>query len=140
MAYAERTSVSPEKSREEIEKILKRYGATGFAYGWEETSALIAFKLKDRHIRFTLKLPERKQARSQAAWEQSTRQRWRSLALIIKAKLEAVESGIVTIEEEFLAHIILPDNKTVGDWIKPQIEQAYINGNMPKLLGAFKDE
>lgn len=70
-------------------------------------------------------------------WEQACRQKWRCLALAIKAKLEAVESGIATFEEEFMSHIILPDGKTVGQFMKPQIEAAYASGTMPKLLGNF---
>lgn len=147
--YAENTSVSSEKSRSEIERTLQRYGATGFAYGWETDKAIIAFKLKDRHIRFTLTMPDRKSneisrtpgkgwSRSlesqNTAYDKAVRQRWRALALIVKAKLEAVDSGIVTIEEEFLAHIILPDNRTVSEWVAPQIEKAYLSGQMPKLL------
>lgn len=45
--------------------------------------------------------------------------------MIIKAKLEAVESGISTIEREFLYEIVLPDGSTVGDWVIPQVECAY---------------
>ena len=35
-------------------------------------------------------------------WEQACRQRWRALALVIKAKLEAIDAEISTFEEEFL--------------------------------------
>jgi hypothetical protein len=34
--------------------------------------------------------------------------RWRALLLMIKAKVEAVESGVVTFEDEWLAHFVLP--------------------------------
>jgi len=37
-------------------------------------------------------------------------------------------------EEEFLAHIVLPDGTTVGQQIRPHIEKAYIDGKMPRLL------
>jgi hypothetical protein len=33
--FAENTSVSAERSRAEIEKTLRRYGADQFMYGWE---------------------------------------------------------------------------------------------------------
>ncbi|WP_198651245.1 hypothetical protein [Salinicola sp. CPA57] len=68
------------------------------------------------------------------AWEQACRQRWRALALVIKAKLEAVESGITMFEEEFLAHIVLPNGGTVGGWMLPQIKKSYDSGSMPPLL------
>ena len=42
------------------------------------------------------------------AHEQERRRLWRALLLNIKAKLEAVESGISVFDEEFMAHIVLP--------------------------------
>ncbi len=54
----------------------------------------------------------------------------------MKSKLEAVDSGIVTFEEEFLAHIVLPDGTRTGAWAVPQIERAYETGEMPALLPA----
>ncbi|MCF7821873.1 MAG: hypothetical protein K9M17_05480 [Mariprofundaceae bacterium] len=62
------------------------------------------------------------------------RQAWRALNLVVKAKLEAVESGITTFEDEFLAHIMLPDGSTVGHLMRPQLEAAYDSGSMPKGL------
>lgn len=57
-----------------------------------------------------------------------------ALALVVKAKLEAVESGISTFEQEFMAHIVLPNGQTTGQWMIPQIEAAYKTGTMPALL------
>ena len=68
------------------------------------------------------------------AYEQGCRERWRSLALIVKAKLEAVTAGITTLETEFLAHIVLPDGSTVGQFMLPQVDQAYRSGEMPPML------
>ena len=33
--YAAQTEVSSDRSRAEIERTLRKYGATAFAYGWE---------------------------------------------------------------------------------------------------------
>jgi hypothetical protein len=55
------------------------------------------------------------------AWEQATRQRWRALALAIKAKLEAVQCGITTLEEEFLAHIVINGGETIGEAMVPRL-------------------
>lgn len=148
--YAENTSVSSDRSRQEIEKTLNRYGATGFIYGWQGSNCVVAFEMNDRRIKFILPLPDktarefthtpsrgtlRYPADQLAAWEQACRQRWRALALAIKAKLEAVESGITSFEEEFMAHIVLPNGSTVGGWMIPQIEQSYSQKKMPPLLG-----
>ncbi len=45
--YAEGTKVTVPRSREEIEKLLKSYGATGFAFGYDTDVAAILFQLKD---------------------------------------------------------------------------------------------
>lgn len=147
--YASTTEVSADKSRGEIEKTLQRYGATGFAYGWEENRAVVAFKMKDRQIKFVIEMPDRsdkqfwrtpgrhlQRTSSQAyeAWEQATRQRWRALALVVKAKLEAVESKITTFEQEFYAFVVMPNGKTLYENTAHQVEQAYLSGQMPKLL------
>jgi hypothetical protein len=147
--YAADTSVSADKSRAEIERILMRYNATSFAYGWQGNEATIMFDKDGRRIRFNLPLPDkaskefwltpsRRQRRTadqaQAAWEQATRQRWRALALLIKAKLEAIESNISTFESEFLNKTVLPGGMTVDTWLLPQIEQAYLEQRLPPLL------
>ena len=53
---------------------------------------------------------------------------------VIKAKLEAVEASITTIEQEFLAHIVLPSGSTVGEWAAPQLALAYERGQMPAIM------
>jgi hypothetical protein len=73
---------------------------------------------------------------SSKRYDQECRQRWRALLLVIKAKLEAVESGIACFEEEFLAHIVLPNGQQVGQWLRPQLAFAYERGNMPPMLPA----
>ena len=150
--FAADTNVSGESSRAEIERTLMRYGATGFVYGWQDTEHVVMFTMRDRRVRFMLAMPDpkdrqythtpsrntqRNAAQALAAWEQATRQRWRALNLVIKAKLEAVESGITEFEDEFLSHIVLPDGSTVGDFMLPQIAKAYSNGTMPSVLPAL---
>lgn len=146
--FAESTSVSPEKSQADISETLRKYGASGFMYGWEGRQAMIAFAAHGRRIRFLLPLPDpdgdefaltptgrlRTDSAAREAYEQALRTRWRALLLAIKAKLEAVETGITTFEEEFLAHILLPDDSSVADHLLPRIEEAYRTGGMPPTL------
>lgn len=150
--YAADTSVSSSASRAEIEKTIARYGASQFVYGWDEGTAIIMFRAHDRNVRFRLPLPdrndpafthtptrgtERSPAQAEAAWEQATRQRWRALALVVKAKLEAVEAGITEFEDEFGMHILMPDGRTVGEHVRPTIAQAYLTGTVPSSLLAI---
>ncbi|MEP3245153.1 MAG: hypothetical protein ABJN40_13405 [Sneathiella sp.] len=149
--YAERTTVSSDQSKAEIERTLSRYGATGFMYGWDETSAVIMFKTSERQVKFALPLPDRndrafthtevkKERRSpestDKAYEQAVKQRWRALALVVKAKLEAVETGITGFDQEFMAHIVLPDGRTAGEVMIPEIALSYETGDMPPMLPA----
>ncbi len=150
--FAENTSVSVEKSRSEIEATLRRYGATSFVSGWNEERSVIGFQMKGKQVKFFLPLPDAKSKefakdgrgsirspdKVYQAWEQACRQKWRALALVIKAKLEAVAAGITVFEDEFLAHIVLPDGQTVGQVMRPQIELAYREKTMPPLLPHYK--
>jgi hypothetical protein len=151
--YAAKTGVPVEKSRMEIEAIVRRYGADAFQSGWSGAQAMIQFRCQSRVIRFLMKLPERDekrfthyvrgsswQARSPEAarkeWEQGCRQKWRALALLVKAKLEAVDAGIATIEEAFFADIVMPDGRTVYESARQQVALAYERGaGAPLLMG-----
>lgn len=153
MQYAKHTTVSVEKSKGEIENLLRRYGADQFMSGWEDGRSLIQFRAKGKHIRFVLPLPlkteerflrtpgrgnEYSPERADSLWEQACRQSWRAMVLVVKAKLEAVESGITTFEEEFYAHIVLPNGKTIFQETSNAVEIAYSEGKMQPLLGYFK--
>src|SRR5688500_7299022 len=96
--YASETSVSVEKTRNEIERTLAGYGATGFGYAWQGQYAVVVFEFKGRRMKFVLPLPttdDVKRTKSGAyvdrrQWpaklEAEQRRRWRSLFLSIKAK------------------------------------------------------
>lgn len=151
--YAAETKVTVEASRAEIERILSRYGAHEFGYFQDAERATIMFAVQGRRVKFVLPMPKRDdpaftvykrseygvtQTRTAESarnlWEQACRQRWRALCLAVKAKLEAVESKIATFEEEFLAYIVLPNNETVGEFLRPQLDEVYQNHAMPLML------
>jgi len=155
--FATATEVPVERSRVEIERLIIRYGATSTAFMNAPDRAMILFEAKGRRVCFELPLPKRDDKRfthyrhgrgnvlierspdaATRAWEQACRTAWRALALVIKAKLEAVESRITTFEDEFLAHIVMPDGQTVGSHVRPQIAAAYTTGTMQPLLPSPK--
>jgi hypothetical protein len=76
----------------------------------------------------------RSEREQRKAWEQACRQAWRVTVLLIKAKLEAIEIGNTTVEQEFLNDLMLPNGQTVGAFLRPQIASAYERGVMPALL------
>lgn len=149
MAYAQDTSVPVEKSQREIEQLLTRAGAKRFGRGYEEGRAVIYCELAERRITFELELPTaedlatpRQRNHGKGATEeqvaQAHRARWRALALTIKAKFVAVESGIETFEEAFLAQIVVPHQGRAVRFYKvaqKAILQAYSSGgDLPPML------
>lgn len=149
--FAEGTAVPVDKTKTEIESTLIRFGATGFVSAWMGTSHAIMFEMHGRRVKFVLPMPDPQDRKftflTKNSWrpdasakvrkdryDGEVRRLWRSLLLCIKAKLEIVESGIATFEEEFLSHVVLPDGRTVGQWMGPQIATVYETGRMPPLL------
>jgi hypothetical protein len=149
--FAIQTSVDPEQTLSEIKRTLKRYEATNLTTVEAETAIFIMFEMRNRRVKFVVPLPEKshsdfKQGASnqygkkgsfnQTLYEQAIRTRWRSLLLVIKAKLESLDAGIETFEEAFMAQILLPNGQTMSEWATPQIATAYDTGGMPKLLAS----
>lgn len=147
MPYARSTTVSVEHSKSHIQNALRRYGADEFATMESKTDIGVFFQIDNLAIRITAPLPkleefvttetgrERSEQATLTAWEQAVRQRWRALLLCIKAKLEAVETGISTFMQEFLSFVVTPRG-SVGELLIPKIEQLAKTGQMPKLLPA----
>jgi len=100
----------------------------------EETAAIF-FTMKGRQYRIQLAYPPLDDFRSvgkvrrNQVQAQEIRRLWRALYMVVKAKLEAAQSGIVTFEQEFFAHTVLRNNKTIEEWIEPQLE----TGKVPLL-------
>lgn len=149
MSYADGTKVPAGQSRLEIEKTVINYKASNFWYGSDENKAMIAFVINGRRIKFVLPMPDpekykyrpgkkvvlRSPGELQNVLDQSVRQRWRALALAIKAKLETVASGISTFEVEFMPYTVMPDGSTASEHYLPQIAKALEGKRMPPLLG-----
>lgn len=139
--------MTADRSMAEIESTLMRYGANKFMYGRDQQHVMVGFEMHQRRLRFMIPMPNqtefahtptgrtrRDSGLVRQQYEQAVRARYRALLLVIKAKLESVESGIEEFEDAFMAQIVLPDGSTVGERIKPQIEHAYLSGKMPPLL------
>lgn len=145
MSYASGTKVSDDRSRAEIENLLMRYGAEEFGYMSRAEEALIGFKCNGMMFEIRVVMPPREsfgktptgkvraeKARDDA-WMQERRRRWRSLALVIKAKLVAVADEVCTFEHEFLPYMVTASGKTVADHMAPLIEEAREGGQVLAL-------
>lgn len=128
MAY-EGTTVAVEKSQSEVRRLLAEHGAQRFAFG-EETDdggvrwAVVTFQARALMVR--IRVPHKpldeaevrrkyQRARSKTidqirfeAHEQEARRIWRVIAWGLKARMVAVEEGVETFEQAFLAHLLDP--------------------------------
>ena len=145
MAFAKGTKVAIDTTTQQIKMMLRKAGAVAFATLEENESAAIAFRLHELNIRMTIPMPdrfakrfthteERSLARSDDAaeklWEQASKERWRALHLCVKAKLEAIDAGVETFEDAFLAHVQMAGGQTVGEHLKDQLP-AIVAGQAP---------
>lgn len=149
--YAENTTVSVAKSRADIETLLSKYGCDQFMSGYDTQAGFVMFRAQGRFVRFRVPMPSLddvptvdgrgtrlKPEQREAKREQESMRRWRALLLAIKGKLEVVESEIETFESAFAMQIVMPDGRTVGDVVLPQIEEAYETGEMPEFFGGMR--
>lgn len=128
------TSVSAGRSKENIELLLRRVGAIGFrwdsglpgldsegASGFEQLAARIKWHGHDLAFRL----------RIEYANDRGQRQNLRALYWYLKAKIEAIEFGIVDLEQEFLPYMLAPSGQTMYD---------ELGGSEVLMLSAPEDE
>jgi hypothetical protein len=149
--YAAGTDVPQDRSRAELERVLQRYGATGFAYAWSTdttpAATLVEFVVRGRRVRLTVPLPDRSEYSStptglrrtdsatDSAHAQAVRARWRAVVLIVKAKLEAVDAGVVTFDEEWLPYLVTAGGQTVAQVLAPQLDAGLSAGHLALPTG-----
>jgi hypothetical protein len=137
--YAATTKKTPGESREAIEVALKRYGANGFAYAHDDEHAIawVAFAVDKVRVRISVNLPRREDCKSDSAYEQRLRTRWRMFLLLARARLESVAHRVQTLEEAFLPDLVTASGATVAEVLSPVLAMARATGTLPVLtMGA----
>jgi len=154
--FAEDTKVPVSKTRAEIEDLLRKHGVESTGTLWLKDKGIVAFQHERRVFRFQVELPKleefafhpkrreydepkaRNPEQQRDAWEQACRSKWRSILLIIKARLVAIEAGAETWESAFLFHVVTPNGEQLGPSIVEKLERAYREGGatLPPLLPA----
>ncbi len=133
--YAKNTSVPISRSKAQIEDTLIRYGIVEFGMGVSPRGDGILFNKDGRIYKINVPNPNREEYATDAKYEQARRQRWRILLLSIKAKLEEIEAGLISFDDQFLSYLALPDGSTVGDFMRlPENVKRLEQTKMPKLL------
>ena len=132
--YAEGTAVPVARSRDEVYRLLDRYGATEHLVGGDASRVVVGFRLTGRLIRVDRPLPRRASFPSQAGYDREIRRQWRVLVLVLKGRLELIDDGAETVDQAFAAYLALPDGTTAGDRIGAYVDRAYETGQMPDSL------
>jgi len=111
-SYAQ-TGVTPGRSHEQIERLLQRLGVDAFRWTTEG---------EREGLEFRWPRPDRPPAAFRLiVYFNSERQRaqlLRALYWYLKAKVEAIEFGLVDIEQEFFPQMLIPGGQTVFEAIK----------------------
>lgn len=157
MAYGRGTDVPVERSRMELDAMLAKAGAQQRMFGVNEAQAVgyVAFVLQGHQVsmqvpmpeieNFAFKPPPRKDSvdksprrrtpeEQRKVYEQACKERWRQFCLLVKAKLEAIELEISTVEREFLADLRLVDGRTVHQAMEGGLKKMLAEGRVPKAL------
>lgn len=144
--YAQGTAVPVQRSLAELQALCNRFGAKRFGYATDENGrSVVTFATGNRVYRlevepsttsdhkFTPSGRIRDAATASKAADEETARRWRSLVLLMKALLVAVEDGLMTPETALLPWTVLPDGRTLEEWAVPAIESAYTDAGMPAI-------
>jgi len=119
--YAEGTKVSVDTSRGELSAILAKHGVKRQGWMGDETADELFFELDGGQFRLRIEKPTLTEIRQmypnaydhQAKLEAEWRRRWRANVLLLKAKLEFIDSGDTTLDRELLPYRVLKDGRTL---------------------------
>ena len=122
------TQVSSSRSKEQIEDLLDKIGAVAFRWssrttlpGKETLEAGLEWNGREIAFRLVVNFDDDRQRK----------QRLRALYWYLKAKVEAIQFGLIDLEQEFMPYLITASGQTVYD---------EFGGANIKLIAAPKEE
>lgn len=154
MAY-ENTDVAVEKSQGDLRKLLSKYGADRFTFGesidlegmrWAGVEfthdghlVRLVAPLKPPNEKWIRDKVRRARTKTRADFEaehaeQEAKRIWRVLYWSLKSRLVAIEEGVETFEQAFLAHLVDPaSDRTLWQSMKPAVERGTFKIGGPGL-------
>ncbi len=136
LPYA-RTKISPEKSKIQINELLKKFGVRGIQWTWMDNIEILRFIHEfemegvKHNIAYEIRVPEigiKKGSGYDRRLVRNDSQGYRVLWHVLKNRFVAIECGLKTFENEFLSDIIykLPDGRPakVGDIVFKQLSET----------------
>ena len=134
--YAEGTTVSVNASQGEIAGILMAHGVKKQGWMSSPDGDELMFELGGHSFRFQIFKPTMTEIRvlypnardERAKLDGEWRRRWRANVLLLKAKLEFIDSGDTTLERELLPYMLTASGQTVGDLVTAGKLQMFESG------------
>jgi hypothetical protein len=130
----EDTSVSVERSKDQIRKFLKQAGALGVQFDeeWGDNPRMrvrFVWPLEGGEVQQVVRLdvkPLPAEKGTRGGWrvseEQRERQAWRGLAHYLEGTIKAAVFGLIKFEDIFLSFIEAEGGLTVGEVLIPRLE------------------
>jgi hypothetical protein len=119
------TKVPVHRTVSEIIRVLQEHGATSVAVAHVPGAVQLAFTLGGRSVRLDVAQPDDD--------ERECRRRLRVLMMSVKMKLDLIEDDSSTVEDEFMAHLVLPSGETVRQSAGPMLEELPSTLMLPEL-------
>lgn len=159
--FAENTYVPTDRSRGQINALLKNWGVSGIQWSedYENNRVMLQFVWKHDNFpymaKFSVNLPTDEDLVESARHKRSGRllkdkleslkesRGWREhrvLHIFLKGSFEAIENGIITAEQLFLPWLVGRDGRTVGEVIGPRLPSLMGNSAMALLPASDQEK
>lgn len=153
--YARETTVPVASSRNEIDRILTRWGADQLQWSQDNKGGMSMLRFVWEHegtqycARFVVNVPTEDEIRaesvdgrtggfSQSKFDKAMKRRGmvehRELALLLKAIFVAVEANLIQAEQILLPFLEDQDGHTVAELVVPHLKQIHKRGGVKMLL------
>lgn len=138
--HYESTKVSETQSLLDVEDLLRLHGIK--TVRWTTSSDLLRIEFlwphKGRELGFRIdvKVPAKDSRGVLLRGERRDQERRRMMRVVLnhlKAKLVAVEDGLVDFTQEFLPYLIVAGNRTAGEAMAEEIAGALKSGTLPEV-------
>lgn len=139
MSLPYENATSGDKALGEIQKLLQKFGCNKFGVmtDWDAGVLLMQFEWNGVKVSFPANFKGYASAYlKEYPWnnrKQATQKQWEDKALEIastavysilrdwiKAQVTAVETGLVTVDDVFMAHVLLPNGQRMAEYVQTQ--------------------
>lgn len=143
--YAKNTSVTIDRSMNQIRVALQKEGADGVAIAETKEKAVVQFVFESTPYKFVITYPtfnddfikytgtgkKRTIPQMELESEKEKRRLWRAMGLYIKAAIEAHTNGLIDLKRSMMGNIMLPSGHTMYEKLEGNFDQIKMN---PSLL------